>query len=91
MMVKQTRHIFEFKDILTVRIQCASEDCQSEYVLPLGNIGIPLTCPSCETGWMPRNGSSLNTERLLRALKSILQFPDQTINLRFEINGEDEC
>ena len=89
MMVKQTRHIFKVGDIDAVRIQCSSTGCRSEWIVPLGNVNIPLECPSCESRWTPKSNRSTKAEAVLKALAAIVDYPDDHIELRFEIDGED--
>ena len=60
-MVKETRIVFELKDIISVRVQCGS--CNNEVVLKLNadacQPNIPLVCPHCQRSWRSAGGSVL--------------------------------
>ena len=58
MIVKQTRHIFEVKDILGVRLSCnyrnaeTEEPCDGEAIYPFGDRkGWTWRCPTCGEDW----------------------------------------
>ncbi len=50
-MVKETRIVFEVKDIIGIRIRC--NECLGEVVLKLPGDRIPSHCPICERLLVP--------------------------------------
>ena len=85
-MVKETRIIFEVKDIRAFRVVC--NKCSNEVVVQLSSDKhLPDECPMCkEHHWLV--GS--RADRLLNILRSINDNdPGALTTVRLEIDGED--
>ena len=68
-MVKQTRHVFEVGDILTVRLVCNYRDkdterpCDGEAIYPFGDRkGWVWVCPKCGGPWKTDFASNMPPE-----------------------------
>ena len=86
-MVKQTRHIFEVKDILAIRVEC--KNCHNEITLRLNSDkGIPDDCPMCKCSrWIV----GTYADRLVKTLRdSYGSDPEVQTIIRFEIDGEEK-
>ena len=67
--VKETRHIFEVKDILVVRVEC--KNCSNEVVMRLkSDKGLPDNCPMCHD---PKWIAGSRGAGLLKALRAALE------------------
>ena len=66
--VKETRHIFEVKDILVIRVQC--KKCSNEVTIRLiSDKMLPDNCPMCnDQRWLAGSGGT----GLLKALRAML-------------------
>ena len=67
--VKETRHIFEVKDILVVRVRC--KECSNEVVMRLkSEKTLPDNCPMCnDQKWLAGSRGA----GLLKMLRSVLE------------------
>ena len=88
-MVKETRIIFEVKDILAFRVQCKNPKCGNEVLLRLASTkSLPDSCPMCkEQRWLAGSGGA----QLLTALRAVLaEDLDSGGLIRLEIDGEED-
>ena len=92
-MVKETRIVFEVKDIKAVRIQC--EKCGAEIVLtPLGKC--PSYCPICTASWFPGQLSRAQRQEstafeLLFALRAWLTEVNPPVIIKLELDDAPEA
>ena len=92
--VKQTRHLFDVKDILAVRVECTK--CHREEVIPMGEN--PVFPAKCSRGHFLLKGKSHEADRvedwngstaqLFRALMQAYSEIGGVARLRFEIDAE---
>ena len=86
MMIKQTRHIFEVKDILSIRVEC--KNCANEISLRLhSDKTIPDDCPMCKCSrWV----LGTQADRLVKALRDAYSAdPKAKTTIRLEIDGDE--
>ena len=86
-MVRETRIVFEVKDILAFKVQC--KKCNNEVSVHLDSDQvIPDDCPMCHKGsWMVGTGAY----SLLKALRSALEEqPSTGATIHLEVDGEQE-
>ena len=84
-MVKETRHIFEVKDIIVVRVRCKS--CSNEVAMRLrSDETLPDNCPMCnDQKWLAGSRGA----GLLKSLRAALEDDSNTGGTIFiEIAGE---
>ena len=94
--VKQTRHIFDVKDILCVRVECTK--CHREEVIPMGEN--PVFPTKCSRGHFLLKATSGETDRvedwngataeLFRAVMQAYTEIGAVAHLRFEIDADSE-
>ena len=84
-MVKQTRIVFEVKDLVAFRVVC--EQCGGEAVHSFdeGFPNPPSQCPWCNHGWKVGQAS-----RLINTVRTMLNDVDGLTGLRLELDGERE-
>ena len=86
MLVKQTRVIFEVKDVLAIRVEC--KNCANEIALRLNSDkSIPDDCPMCRCSqWIV----GTYADRLIKTLRDAYGAdPKVRTIIRFEIDGEE--
>lgn len=86
-MVKETRIVFEIKDIQAFKVRC--KKCSNEISLSIeSDCGIPDECPMCKKSqWLVGSGAG----RLLNVLRYILsEDPNVGSSVHLEIAGEPE-
>ena len=88
-MVKQTRHIFDLRDILAVRLRC--NHCGGEVSQTPAAMKVAMNCPLCHEEWASPdpNGYRDRNHDFVEVMKALLKQGDQPMTIRFEINGED--
>ena len=88
MVVKETRIVFEVKDIKAIRIQC--KKCGAEIVLvPLGKF--PGYCPICAASWFPEHLSRAQRQEstafeLLFSLRAWLTEVNPPVTIKLELD-----
>ncbi len=86
MMVKQTKHLFQVRDIRAVRVEC--KKCSNEIILRLcTEQTIPDECPMCRcSNWILGTYADDIVRQLRKALGA-----DERVNstIRFEVDGEE--
>ena len=82
-MVKQTRIVFEVKDLVAFRVVC--DECSGEAVHSFVNgfPDVPSHCPWCNHLW--RVGQ---VNRLIGTVRNMLNDLDGLTGLRLELDGE---
>ena len=67
--VKETRHVFEVKHILALRVKC--KNCSNEVAMRLQNDQLlPDNCPMCkDQKWLAGSAGA----RLLKSLRAVLE------------------
>ena len=90
-MVRETRIIFEVKDIAGIRLQC--NKCSGTVVVTLADNLIPERCPMCCTLWIiadssrePRRMSTIF--ELLKALRAWTNDANPPVTIKLELDGE---
>ena len=89
-MVKETRQIFEVGDIKALGFQCRK--CLGEFVVKVSDAAIPIHCPkpNCGERWTADGSTNSRPAGVVEALRKLLDFPDQLVALRFEIDGRED-
>ena len=92
--VKETRHIFDVKDILCIRVECMR--CHREEIIPMGET--PVFPAKCSKGHFLLKATSSPTDRvedtdnvvaeLFRAVQQAYSAQGEVVRLRFEIDGD---
>ena len=90
-MVKETRIVFEIKDVAGIRLQC--NKCSGTVVVTLADNLIPERCPMCCTLWIiadatrePRKAST--TFEVLHSLRAWVHDNNPPVTIRLELNGK---
>ena len=91
MMVKQTRHIFDLRDIKAVRLQCCH--CEKEAVQPLEATEVGKECPFCGKEWEVSGPQGMRGDNwlMVRSMRQLLRTDSPLMTVRFEIDGEEEA
>ena len=87
-MVKETRIIFEVKDLTALRYQCGNKDCSQEMLLRLDNGGsIPYQCPSCKRQWYEPTAEINPIPHLLELLRLLhgASGNSSSVKIKFEL------
>ena len=82
-MVKQTRIVFEVKDLVAFRVVC--DQCGGEVVHVFGDRfpDVPSRCPWCNHTWQVGQ-----VNRLIGTVRTMLNDLDGLTGLRLELDGE---
>ena len=92
-MVKETRIVFEPKDIYRIRIGCNS--CSVEMVFSPRRSRIPDFCPGCCVPWVKGNLTEQTRREstffeFLYALREWLEDDHPPVTIRLELDGDVE-
>lgn len=91
-MVKETRIVFEAKDIVGVRVSCQHERCGGTAVyVPSDSHPLPDECPFCRKPWTQEE-REYPLRSLVVALNTIANWPDSgenalKVKAQFELDG----
>ena len=86
--VKETRQIFDLRDIKALRLHCAH--CGGEAVQAVSTTEVPKQCPTCREEWEPGlpNGNRSENWQLVHTMKRLLKVDTPRMTIRFEIAGD---
>ena len=87
-MVKETRHVFDLKDITAIRLHC--EHCGRDAVQSIARTDVSKQCPFCHQDWEAdyTGGNRGDNWQIVRAMQRLLKTESPSMTLRFEIETE---
>ena len=86
-MVKQTRIIFTWGDVVQIRFVCPKCDGAMTQKLDASE-RLPDQCPSCKQPWSKEPGIRSSDQIFLEALRHYLKQDVFHVQLQFELDGE---
>ena len=90
-MVKETRIIFDVNEVKYLRVLC--KKCGAETLYNFGTQPRPFACSACNTSWNPGTNEQAycyHFHQLMETLKSLKSVSSEAMDIRFEIEGEQE-
>ena len=87
--IVNTQAVFGLGDLSAVRFRCAQ--CSNYVVKNLGDgAEMPKTCPFCGNSWTTLRGYGTRTHRLVEMIEEILDEPQGSVDILFEVDLQDE-